>query len=132
MFQTRADHHAVLDLAADQPMLEQTLRWAAINSGTGNLAGLAKVADELAGGFARLHGDIRLLAADPVESILPDGQTRTAERGRNLHLTVRPMAPVQLLLTGHMDTVFAADHPFQSIVTLDDGRINNGQLTCGN
>ena len=34
--------------------------------------------------------------------------------GRNLHLTVRPDAPVQLLFTGHMDTVFGADHPFQA------------------
>ncbi len=124
MLQTLAEHHAILDLAAGQPMLEQTLRWAAINSGTGNLAGLAKVAGELADSFANLPGELSLLAADPVESILPDGQTRTTERGRNLHLSVRPEAAVRLLFTGHMDTVFAADHPFQNIVTLADGRIN--------
>jgi glutamate carboxypeptidase len=41
--------------------------------------------------------------------------------GRNLHLRVRPDAPVQLLLTGHMDTVFAADHPFQALSWLEDG-----------
>ncbi|HEX8448542.1 MAG TPA: hydrolase, partial [Allosphingosinicella sp.] len=28
---------------------------------------------------------------------------------------VRPEAPVQLLLTGHMDTVYGADHPFQRL-----------------
>ena len=51
----------------------------------------------------------------PVES---DRRRRHAAspiaHGRNLHLVVRPDAPVQLLLTGHMDTVFAADHPFQT------------------
>ena len=103
-------------------MLEQTLRWAAINSGTRNLAGLAKVAGELADAFAALPGELALLAADPVEASLPDGTHQRIERGRNLHLTVRPEAPVQLLLTGHMDTVFAADHPSRRIVTLDDGR----------
>jgi len=105
-------------------MLRQTLDWAAINSGTGNLAGLATVAGQIADAFAALPGTLDLLAADPVEAILPDGAVRGIERGRNLHLAVRPHAPVQLLLTGHMDTVFAADHGFQATTTLADGRIN--------
>ncbi len=37
---------------------------------------------------------------------------------------MRPDAPVQLLLTGHMDTVFAADHPFQSLKWLEPGVLN--------
>jgi glutamate carboxypeptidase len=41
-----------------------------------------------------------------------------------LHLTVRPTAPVQLLLTGHMDTVFAQDHAFQDTRWLEDGVLN--------
>ncbi len=32
---------AALERAADAPMLAQVERWAAVNSGTGNLAGLA-------------------------------------------------------------------------------------------
>ena len=35
--------------------------------------------------------------------------------------TVRPEAPVQLLLTGHMDTVFGADHPFQEVFWREEG-----------
>ncbi len=120
----RNEQQAVLDCAADQPMLDQTLAWAAVNSGTGNLAGLKTVAATLADAFAALPGEVALLEADPVEAVLPDGAIRTAERGRNLHLAVRPEAPVQLLLTGHMDTVYAADHAFQSTRTLADGRIN--------
>ena len=34
---------------------------------------------------------------------------------------MRPEAPLQLLLTGHMDTVFGADHPFQALHWLEDG-----------
>ena len=124
MLLTRADHRPALDVAARQPMLEQTLDWAAINSGTGNLKGLANVAGRLCDAFAALPGSLDLRAADPVEAILPDGAARPIERGRNLHVTVRPEAPTQILLTGHMDTVFGADHPFQMTRTLDDGRIN--------
>lgn len=105
-------------------MLAQTLEWARINSGTTNLNGLADVAGRLADAFSALPGGIALLDADPVETIRPDGTAHDIARGRNLHLQVRPDAPVRLLLTGHMDTVFAADHPFQVIRTLDDGRIN--------
>ncbi|HEY0446207.1 MAG TPA: hydrolase, partial [Allosphingosinicella sp.] len=39
----------------------------------------------------------------------------------NLHLRVRPEAPVQLLFTGHMDTVYAAEHPFQSLAWREEG-----------
>ncbi len=115
---------ATLDRAADAPMLAQVERWAAINSGTGNLAGLRVVASQLADAFAVLPGDVRLVASDPVESVDAAGRVQTIERGEHLHLRVRPDAPVQLLLTGHMDTVFAADHPFQSLKWLEPGVLN--------
>ncbi len=46
------------------------------------------------------------------------------EHGRHLHLSVRPTAPLQLLFTGHMDTVFASDHAFQKTEWLEDGILN--------
>ena len=55
---------------------------------------------------------------------MPPAEARKIEHGRHLHLTVRPTAPVQLLLTGHMDTVYAADHPFQETRWLEDGVLN--------
>jgi glutamate carboxypeptidase len=41
-----------------------------------------------------------------------------------LLVTVRPDAPVQLLFTGHMDTVFGLDHEFQQTRWLEDGVLN--------
>ncbi len=114
----------VLERVADSPMLARVEQWAAVNSGTGNLAGLKTVAGMLADGFAALPGAVRLVEADPVESVLPDGAVKEIARGDHLHLCVRPDAPVRLLLTGHMDTVFAADHPFQSLRWLEDGVLN--------
>ena len=113
-----------LDIAAAAPMLAQVEQWAAINSGTGNLAGLRTVAGMLADGFAALPGDIRLVAPDPVEAVRADGTVDGVERGSHLHLSVRPDAPMRFLLTGHMDTVFAADHPFQALTWREDGVLN--------
>lgn len=119
-----ADETKALDRAAAAPMLVQVEQWAATNSGTGNLAGLKHVAGQLADAFAALPGNLRLVAPDPVESVDAAGHVRTIERGEHLHLRVRPDAPVQLLLTGHMDTVFGIDHPFQTVKWLEEGVLN--------
>jgi len=39
-------------------------------------------------------------------------------------LRVRPEAKRRFILTGHMDTVFPADHPFQDLTWLDDEVLN--------
>ncbi|MEA3016162.1 MAG: glutamate carboxypeptidase, partial [Sphingomonadales bacterium] len=96
-------------------MLEQVLAWASVNSGSRNLAGLGEIAGLLADGFSALPGTLALRDPAPVEEVDAGGATRPLEHGRNLHLRVRSEAPVQLLLTGHMDTVFAPDHPFQDV-----------------
>jgi glutamate carboxypeptidase len=113
-----------LDQAADAPMLDQVQRWAGVNSGTGNLDGLKSVASLLADAFSALPGHLNLVDPDPVETVSAAGEIKVIERGQHLLLSVRPEAPVQILLTGHMDTVFAVDHPFQSLKWLEDGVLN--------
>ena len=113
-----------IERAAAEPMLEQVLAWSAINSGSRNLGGLEQMADVLADAFAALPGALRLEAPAPVEAVDSAGRTIQLEHGRHLHLNVRPTAPVQLLFTGHMDTVFAADHPFQQTRWLDEATLN--------
>lgn len=120
------DYRAALDAAAAAPMLAQTRQWCAINSGSHNLDGLAAMAALLADAFAILPGKVSLIDAVPGEAIDQQGKGRPLAFGRNLHVRVRPQAPVQLLLTGHMDTVFGPDHPFQLAADLDDGAIVNG------
>ncbi|NIJ18444.1 glutamate carboxypeptidase [Sphingomonas naasensis] len=115
---------AAIEHVAHAPMLARTEAWTAINSGTRNLAGLAAMADALAQAFAILPGHLALVDPAPVESVTPDGRVEQIAHGRHLHLAVRPEAPVQMLLTGHMDTVFAADHPFQTGSWRDDGALN--------
>ena len=115
---------ATIDRAEDEPMLEHVLAWAALNSGSRNLAGLERMADVLVDAFAALPGIIRLENPAPVEAVNAAGRTVAIEHGRHLHLTVRPTAPVQLLLTGHMDTVYAVDHPFQETRWIENGVLN--------
>ncbi|GGE74189.1 hydrolase [Sphingomonas prati] len=117
-------HTALLDRAAAAPMLDQVLAWSAVNSGSRNLAGLATMAGLLADAFAVLPGEIALVPPEPVDAVLPDGTRAEQPHGANLHLRVRPEAPVQILLTGHMDTVFAADHPFQATRLITPDRLN--------
>ncbi len=114
----------VLEHAGNAPMLAQVERWAAVNSGTTNLAGLKNVAGMLADAFSALPGDVSLLQPDPVESVDAKGTVTEIQRGSHLLVSVRKEAPVRVLLTGHMDTVFAADHPFQSLRWLDDRTLN--------
>jgi glutamate carboxypeptidase len=117
---TRVEQAAV-EAAMAAPMLAQVEAWAAINSGSRNLDGLADVAALLGEAFAGLPGAVALIDPAPVDAVDAAGKRFDLQHGRNLHLVVRPDAPVQLLLTGHMDTVFGLDHAFQSLTWLEPG-----------
>ncbi|WP_334184141.1 hydrolase [Novosphingobium sp.] len=106
------------------PILAHTLDWAAINSGTANIAGLAAMAGHLADAFAALPGEVRLVDPAPVEKVDSRGQTREVVHGRHLVLSVRPEAERRVILTGHMDTVYPTDHPFQTCDWLDENTLN--------
>jgi glutamate carboxypeptidase len=106
------------------PILSRTLEWAAINSGTGNLDGLAAMAGYLADAFAQLPGEVRLVDPAPVEKVDAKGTLNHVSHGRHLVLSVRPEATRRVILTGHMDTVYAREHPFQASAWLDDDTLN--------
>ena len=125
MSRPNPDETAVLDAVFDSGplMLERVLRWSPINSGSRNMAGLAAMAGELGTAFEGL-GEARLVAPAPVDAVTPSGDLRPLAHGDNFHLVQRPDAPVRVLLTGHMDTVFAVDHPFQTTRWLDATTLN--------
>ncbi|WP_417595152.1 hydrolase [Parasphingorhabdus sp.] len=118
----------IVERATDLPLLPRTVQWAKINSGTANLDGLATVAQMLADAFSALPGETHLVDPEPVETVRADGSVVLVQRGQHLVTSVRPEAPVRILLTGHMDTVFASDHPFQQITDLENGILNGPGL----
>ena len=113
-------------VAAQGAMLANVEAWAAINSGSRNLDGLARVADAIGAAFAVLPGEIMRVDPARVEAVDAAGHKFDLPHGQHLHLKVRPEAPLQILLTGHMDTVFAADHPFQALTWLEPGKVLGG------
>ena len=115
---------AIVERAAAEPMLDQVLEWSAVNSGSRNIDGLAQMAARLGDAFSALPGSVVLVDSAPVDAVDSSGKKIDLQHGRNLHLKVRPDAPAQLLFTGHMDTVFAVDHPFQQTRWLDDEVLN--------
>ncbi|USA38615.1 hydrolase [Pelagerythrobacter marinus] len=122
------DSNAAREAIDADAMLAQVQAWSAINTGTANLDGLARQADALAEAFAELPGEIELVDPAPVTAIDAAGAEVERAFGRHLVLRVRPQAPRRLLLTGHMDTVFPADHPFQDQRWLDEETLNGPGL----
>ncbi|MFN3619802.1 hydrolase [Sphingorhabdus sp.] len=119
-----ASERQVLDTIEHQKMLDQVQAWAAVNSGSANLDGLATTAAMLAEAFSVLPGDIAFADPEAVDRVLTDGSVQTVTHGRHLLITVRPESSRQLLFTGHMDTVFPVDHAFQRLQWMDDGTLN--------
>jgi len=115
---------AILERVRDEPMLDHTSAWAAINSGTRNLAGLKTMAATLADAYSALPGEVALIDPAPATSVAADGNVSTLDHGRHLVVRVRPDAPVRMLFTGHMDTVYPVDHPFQNQTFLDPNTLN--------
>jgi glutamate carboxypeptidase len=105
-------------------MLAQVQAWSAVNTGTANRAGLAEQAGMLAEAFAALPGKVELVDPAPVTAIAADGSAYDKPHGQHLVVRVRPQANRRILLTGHMDTVFPADHPFQRQTWLDGETLN--------
>ena len=114
----------VLETIDQHEMLDQVQLWSAVNSGSGNLDGLAATAAMLANAFSILPGIVTFVEPEPVDRVLTDGSISNVLHGKHLLVTVRPESATQLLFTGHMDTVFPADHGFQKLRWLDEGILN--------
>ncbi|AMO55229.1 acetylornithine deacetylase [Endozoicomonas montiporae] len=110
-------------------MLQQTISLAEINSGSLNAKGVNRVLSELQKMTQPLEAEQSIIPLADFQSINTDGNIIRSPLGDALTLSKRPEAPLQVVLGGHMDTVFGADHPFQTIKFLDDDHINGPGVT---
>ncbi len=94
-------------------MIARVKAWSAINSGSHHRAGLAAQRAVLMEAFAALDGEMREVPLPSAHEVDAAGQTQVREFEPALRIIKRPEAPVQIILTGHYDTVFAKDSPFQ-------------------
>ena len=75
MAELSSSERAVVERAGAEPMLDQVLAWAAVNSGSRNLDGLARMAGLLGDAFSMLPGSTVLVDPAPVDAIDASGKT---------------------------------------------------------
>ena len=105
------------------PIVRRTITWSAFNSGTNNLEGLGVIAELLSSAFSELPGTVKLVEPAEVQTISAAGEVTPVLAGRHLVLRVRPEVERRVLLTGHMDTVYGVDDPFQATEWIDARRL---------
>ncbi|MGB1539637.1 MAG: hydrolase, partial [Rickettsiales bacterium] len=120
-----------LDWIASQQdaMLEMALAWSKINSGSFHLEGLARMLEAIEAAFLPLGCEAERLELAPMASVDEKGHAISVPLGKALRFRKHPDAPIKVLFTGHMDTVFPKDHAFQEPVRMDDNTINGPGVT---
>ncbi|MEL6105491.1 MAG: hydrolase [Planctomycetota bacterium] len=107
---------ALLRRIADQQgeMLATLRRWADVNSGTRNLAGIAEVSAMVEASFRRLADDTISVAVKPQAVVDRRGDVNECPLGNTLVFRRRTEARNQVVLSIHLDTVYPEDSSFQS------------------
>ncbi|CUI17153.1 putative carboxypeptidase G2 [Candidatus Protochlamydia naegleriophila] len=89
--------------------------WSNINTFSYNTEGLATLLSTLKRDFLGLEGNMHLISLPPRQIIGAKGELREQMLGQALRIKKRPHAPIQILLAGHMDTVYPPSSPFQIV-----------------
>ncbi len=105
-------------------MLSTTEQWSSQNSGSFNRDGLAAMRNLLSERFSVLPGQVTEVSLPEGQHVSDQGELKTITYEPALQVTVRPDAPVQLVLTGHYDTVFPKDFHFQKPIRIDEDTVN--------
>ena len=111
---------ATIDRAGAEPMLDQLLAWAAVNSGSRNLAGL-ETWRACSPSLRRASRRAALEPPAPVEAVDQAGRTVHVQHGRHFHLSVRPDGAAAIAVHRPYGHRVRADHAFQETRWLEDG-----------
>lgn len=112
-----------------QAMVEQLHHFCEINSGTENLLGLTQMYQTLKTAFTPIADEMEEIEFPPISTIDMLGNTSKQLCGKALFIRKRPELKRRILLTGHMDTVYGAEHPFQKLIYQNDNEINGPGVT---
>ncbi|MFC0633319.1 hydrolase [Brevundimonas balnearis] len=118
--------HAALDLVGRgaRVLIDRAVRWSNVNSGSDHLEGLEATLALIEAEASRLPADVARVPTRPYAAVADGGEVTRQTRPDALKITTRPDAPVQVVLTGHYDTVYPADSAFQQVTAQADGRLN--------
>ncbi|MGF1464304.1 MAG: hydrolase [Maricaulaceae bacterium] len=125
-FSLTVSDRAVLEQAAQdgEAAVPTVQDWAEINSGSWNADGLERMRAVLADAFGEVGGTGDAVDLAPSESVAPNGEKQRFAHPPAIRVRQRPDAPIQILLTGHHDTVFPPGCGFESCRWLDEDRLN--------
>lgn len=97
-----------------ETMADTLLKWSNVNTGTFNTEGVEKFSNILLEAFNELSCEAEKIKLDPLELYNDQGVIEKKDLGSLLSFSKRKEAPLQVLLVGHMDTVFPANDLFQT------------------
>lgn len=117
---------AVLDHVAARAdaLVARAIAWSEVNSGSRNAPGLNRVLDLLEAEARTLPAVVERIATAGSTLVDDDGSVRAEAHADALKITARPEAPIQVVLTGHYDTVFPTESAFQRVTVRPDGALN--------
>lgn len=122
------DQDALNFLADKQVMMtERTIDWARINTGSWNRAGLQEMSQTILHTLSELEATTKLVDLPPIKKINQKAEATEFHTGPIIHAAARPNAPIQIILTGHYDTVFPKG-TFEDITDLGGGKLNGPGL----
>ncbi len=110
--------------ARETTIVGRAIDWAKVNSGSRNAVGLATMLDRLEAESTGLSAELVRVPTLTSTTVADDGSVHSDAHADALMITARPDAAVQVVLTGHYDTVFPADSTFQTVTTRVDGALN--------
>ncbi len=118
-------HGSVDELATNVVALAE------INSGSFNASGVNQCGERLAELSQSLEPDlVETLDVGPTITLDEVGQRRETNMGQAVRVAKRVDAPFRVCVFGHLDTVFAPDHPFQSVTRKGDVLYGPGVADC--
>lgn len=125
-----ADDAAIIERLRDQErkMIDRTVSWSEQNTGSWNTEGLKKFAPTLTDAYSELDASVKLEDAPAFEAVNDKGEVYEVETSGILRVEARPDAPIQVVMSGHYDTVFPENGGFDSVTDLGAGRLNGPGL----
>lgn len=122
------DKTALAALAKRQDaMLARTVGWAKVNTGSWNADGLNTLAPMIVDAFGETEAKVDLIKTGLIEKVDGKGVMQGFQSGPVIRAVARPDAPLQVVMTGHYDTVFP-DGTFTEITDLGGGKLNGPGL----
>lgn len=104
---------ASLDSMQDT-MANTTIELCNINSGSFNAEGITRAQEKVIQLFEDVSEDYQTLPLDPIKKLDSNGNEYEVNIAPMQVFRARPSAPLQILCTGHIDTVFPAESEFQT------------------